>query len=213
GGLEAFFSKGKNINSLAEYTGTLASVQQKSLDMIVLLLRAAVKMKGRYDIVLDSIEELSQAQTGKVEVLNYLVKVKTMVSDLKERDDLLDSLLTYTNDLRESLGAVSELLTSTIDDFSAAQDDLTQRQQKSAERLGVLHQAEKELERKLATVKGELTTLDGKFQQATERAVEAEQRFATRLDERAATQARAIQGVNERHDQLQAAASELERNL
>lgn len=230
GGWEAFWSKGKNIHALAEYTGTLASVQQKSLEMIVLLMGAAAKMKGRYDIILDSIDDLSQAQAGKVEVLNYLVKVKTMVSDLKERDELLDSLITYTNDLRESLESVGDLLNSTIGDFSAAKNDLHQRQEKAGERLGVLQKAEKELERKLGVLKDQLTTLDGKFQKSAEQSArsqqalgtaveqlrrqqsEGEQRLTALLEEQTRKQAKAVGALSERQDQLETAASELGRS-
>lgn len=226
GGWEAFWSKGKNINALAEHMGLLASVQQKSLDMTVLLMSAAAKMKGRYDIILESIEDLSHSQAGKVEVLDYLVKVKTMVSDLKERDELLDSLLTYTNDLRRSLEAVEDLLNSTVDDFTRARGDLTQSQEKAAQRLERLQNSERELEKKLGSLKGQLTAMDSRLQKSVEQVAcihqslsgevtqlrkqgaEGEERLRELLQKQAESQAENLRSVLKQLDQAERAASD-----
>ena len=98
-----------NFENLAEHVDKVTGVQQKSLDLIVMLMGASHKLKDQYEVIIDSIEDLSEINEGNPAVLDYLVKVKNTVKDIKERDELLESLLTFSNDLRDSVEEVSEL--------------------------------------------------------------------------------------------------------
>jgi hypothetical protein len=108
GSVEGWWKSGDNMRRLAETVAQSASVQQKTINMVVLLMAAAGRMKSDYNVIMESIEELSRAHSGSVEVLEYLVKIKQTVTSIKKRDDLLESLMTYTNDLRQSLSDLDE---------------------------------------------------------------------------------------------------------
>lgn len=108
GAIEGWWNSGQNMRQLAENLAQAASVQQKTINMVVLLMAATGRMKSDYNVIMESIEELSRSHSGSVEVLEYLVKIKQTVTSIKKRDDLLESLMTYTNDLRQSLSDLDE---------------------------------------------------------------------------------------------------------
>lgn len=108
GSFESWWNSGPNMRRLAENVAQAASVQQKTINMVVLLMAAAGRMKHDYNTIMESIEQLSQSHSGSVEVLEYLVKVKQTVESMKRRDDLLESLITYTNDLRQCLSELDD---------------------------------------------------------------------------------------------------------
>ncbi|MHB8338431.1 MAG: hypothetical protein ACYDEE_13540 [Ignavibacteriaceae bacterium] len=102
-GWEGYWKKGDNIRTLGGNFVLLSSVQQRTLDMLVLLIGAAGRMKTDYNVILESIEELSKSHSGSVDVLEYLVKIKNTVNEIKRRDELLDSLITFSNELRDNI--------------------------------------------------------------------------------------------------------------
>jgi len=114
GGWERFWHKGRNIMEIAQFVGLSARAQRKSLDLVVLLMGAASIMKHDYNTIIESIEDLSKNYSANVEVLEYLVKLKNTVTELKNRDDIVDSLVDYTNALRDSLDEVARSLQSDI---------------------------------------------------------------------------------------------------
>jgi len=134
GGLESFWKKGANIQALAVNLGTVASVQQRTLDMLILLMSASGRMKKDYHVIIESIEELGKSHAGSVEVLDYLVKIKNTVEVMRRRDELLESLCTYTNDLRDTIETVESNVEHTLEEIAdkttsvtCAQNDLRNR--------------------------------------------------------------------------------------
>ncbi|MEK0336931.1 MAG: hypothetical protein QQN41_05795 [Nitrosopumilus sp.] len=117
GGWDKFWQKSNNIDSIANHVEMVATIQQKSLDLIILLIGAAGTMKSDYNVIIDSIEDLSKQHSGSVEVLDYLVKIKITVLELRKRDELLNSLFTYTNDLRDFLESVNNQVNELSDSF------------------------------------------------------------------------------------------------
>ena len=120
GGWDAFWKKSQNIREIADHVNVMTTVQQKSLDLIVLLMGAAGRIKADYDIIIDSIEDLSIQHESDVGVLEYLVKIKRMVRDMKERDSLLESLLTCTNELRDYVEDFEKRVTDSTAQLSSA---------------------------------------------------------------------------------------------
>jgi hypothetical protein len=112
GGWERYWKKSQNIALLADNVATMSSVQQRMLDMMILLMGAAGRMKSDYNIIIESIEDLSKSHSGTIEVLEYLVKIKNTVEAMKRRDELVESLITYTNSLRDSLGTLENNVSS-----------------------------------------------------------------------------------------------------
>jgi hypothetical protein len=73
--IEGWWKAGPNMRRLAENLAEAASVQQKTINMVVLLMAAAGRMRSNYGIIMETIEELTRAHSGSEEVLEYLVKV------------------------------------------------------------------------------------------------------------------------------------------
>ena len=148
GGFRTFLKAGRNIQDLAGHLQTVTTVQEKSLDLLVMLLGVSSNLKENYDEILGSIEEASQQHGNDAEVIDYLVKIKRTVRELKERDDLLDSLITYTNDLRQSMEEVGGLVLEANQDATEAKrlvesvvEETDQEHAETSSHLGVLDKA------------------------------------------------------------------------
>jgi hypothetical protein len=137
-GWDSFWKKGENIKLLADNLGVLASVNQRTLDMLVLLIGATGRVKSDYNILIESIDELSKSHSGSVQVLDYLVKIKNTVEEMKRRDELLESLVTYSNDLRESLSSLDNTTSKSLSDLSAKHASIIQRQSEQDKRISEL---------------------------------------------------------------------------
>ena len=70
----------------------MSEVQQKTLDLLVMFLGASGKMADDYDTILKTIDELGEVNGGEVEVLDYLLKIKKMVKEIKNNDERLKEL-------------------------------------------------------------------------------------------------------------------------
>lgn len=94
---ESFWKKGENIKTISKNVNKMSEVQQKTLDLLVMFLGASGKMADDYDTILKTIDELGEVNGGEVEVLNYLLKIKKMVKEIKNNDERLKSLM-YDNE-------------------------------------------------------------------------------------------------------------------
>jgi len=130
-----WFKKGENIREISGYVVTLSSVQQRTLDMVVLLIGAAGRMKTDYNVILESIDELSKSHSGSVDVLEYLVKIKNTVNGIKRRDGLLDSLITYSNELRNSIEELNTYFQKEIKSILQSSEELNRKHKELSEGL------------------------------------------------------------------------------
>ena len=127
GGWDSFIhKKGENIRKLADNLVVMSSVQQRTLNMVVLLMGATSRMKSDYNIIMESIEELSKSHSGSVDVLEYLVKIKNTVSEIKRKEELLNSLITYSNDLRKSIEELNNHFNKKIESILKSSEELAQ---------------------------------------------------------------------------------------
>ena len=90
---ELFFRKSESIKILSEYMSKMAVVNQKTLDLLVLLLGASGKMSDEYENIMNTIDELSELNNGEAEVLKYLLKVKNKVYEIRDNDTRLKKVL------------------------------------------------------------------------------------------------------------------------
>lgn len=90
---ELFFRKSESIKILSEYMSKMAVVNQKTLDLLILLLGASGKISDEYETILNTIDELSELNNGEAEVLKYLLKVKNMVYEIKDNDSRLRQVM------------------------------------------------------------------------------------------------------------------------
>ena len=90
---EMFFRKSENIKLLSQYMSKMANVNQKTLDLLILLLGASGKVSDDYETILSTIDELGELNHGEVEVLNYLVKIKKMVYEIRDNDTKLKQVI------------------------------------------------------------------------------------------------------------------------
>lgn len=72
----------------------------------------------------DNMKACINADSGNLEVLEYLEKIRQIVYEIKERGELLDSLVTHTNDLRGSIKNVSDDLRNEIGNINEKIEDL-----------------------------------------------------------------------------------------
>lgn len=72
----------------------------------------------------DNMKECLNTNSGNFEVLDYLEKIKKIVYEIKERGELLDSLISSTNDLRGSIKNVSDDLRNEIGNINEKIEDL-----------------------------------------------------------------------------------------
>ena len=90
---ELFFRKSENIKLLSQYMSKMATVNQKTLDLLILLLGASGKISDDYEIIMNTIDELTELNNGEAEVLKYLVKVKQMVYEIRDNDTKLKQVM------------------------------------------------------------------------------------------------------------------------
>lgn len=90
---EMFFRKSENIKLLSQYMSKMATVNQKTLDLLILLLGASGKISDEYETILATIDELGELNNGEAEVLNYLIKVKKMVYEIRDNDERLKQVM------------------------------------------------------------------------------------------------------------------------
>ncbi len=90
---ELFFRKSESIKILSEYMSKMAIVNQKTLDLLVLLLGASGKISEEYETIMNTIDELSELNNGEAEVLKYLLKVKNMVYEIRDNDTRLKQVM------------------------------------------------------------------------------------------------------------------------
>lgn len=94
---ESFWKKGENIKIISKNINKMSEVQQKTLDLLVMFLGASGKMADDYDTILKTIDELGEVNGGEVEVLDYLLKIKKMVKEIKNNDQRLKDIV-YDNE-------------------------------------------------------------------------------------------------------------------
>lgn len=96
-GSESFWKKSENIKTISKHINKMSDVQQKTLDLLVMFLGASGKMADDYDTILKTIDELGELNGGEAEVLNYLLKVKRMIKEIKNNDERLKAI-TFDNE-------------------------------------------------------------------------------------------------------------------
>ena len=89
---ESFWKKSENIRTISKHVNKMSDIQQKTLDLLVMFLGASGKMADDYDTILKTIDELGELHGGETEVLNYLLKVKRMIKEIKNNDERLKAL-------------------------------------------------------------------------------------------------------------------------
>lgn len=90
---ESFWKKSENIKTISKHVSKMSEVQQKTLDLLVMFLGASGKMADDYDTILKTIDELGELNGGETEVLNYLLKVKRMIKEIKNNDERLKNII------------------------------------------------------------------------------------------------------------------------
>lgn len=90
---ESFWKKSENIKTISKYVSKMSDVQQKTLDLLVMFLGASGKMADDYDTILKTIDELGELNGGETEVLNYLLKIKKMIKEIKNNDERLKNII------------------------------------------------------------------------------------------------------------------------
>ena len=90
---EMFFKKSENIKLISQYVSKMATVNQKTLDLLILLLGASGKISDDYDTIITTIDELGKLNRGEAEVLNYLVKVKKMIFEIHDNETKLKEVI------------------------------------------------------------------------------------------------------------------------
>lgn len=90
---EMFFKKSENIKLISQYVSKMATVNQKTLDLLILLLGASSKIGDDYNTIISTIDELGQLNKGEAEVLNYLVKIKKMIFEIHDNESRLKEVL------------------------------------------------------------------------------------------------------------------------
>lgn len=94
---ESFWKKGENIRTISKNVNKMSEIQQKTLDLLVMFLGASGKMADDYDTILKTIDELGEVNGGEIEVLDYLLKIKKMVKEIKNNDERLKGIV-FTNE-------------------------------------------------------------------------------------------------------------------
>ena len=100
---ESFWKKGENIKTISKNVNKMSEVQQKTLDLLVMFLGASGKMADDYDTILKTIDELGEVNGGEVEVLDYLLKIKKMVKEIKNNDERLKRIIFNNEQLNDRL--------------------------------------------------------------------------------------------------------------
>jgi hypothetical protein len=106
---ESFWRKGENIKTISRNVNKMSEVQQKTLDLLVMFLGASGKMADDYDTILKTIDELGEVNGGEVEVLNYLLKIKKMVKEIKNNDERLKSIMCDVKTLQRKMSEMEKV--------------------------------------------------------------------------------------------------------
>ena len=113
---EMFFKKSENIKLLSQYMSRVANVNQKTLDLLILLLGASGKISDEYETILSTIDELGRLNNGEAEVLNYLLKVKKMVYEIRDNDEKLKQILEDNANTKEIVTHADEAFKKEIEE-------------------------------------------------------------------------------------------------
>ena len=106
---ESFWKKSENIRIISKNVNKMSEVQQKTLDLLVMFLGASGKMADDYDTILKTIDELGEVNGGEVEVLNYLLKIKKMVKEIKNNDERLKSIMYDVKTLQSKMSEMEKV--------------------------------------------------------------------------------------------------------
>ena len=100
---ESFWKKSENIKTISKHVNKMSDIQQKTLDLLIMFLGASGKMADDYDTILKTIDELGELNGGEAEVLDYLLKVKRMIKEIKNNDERLKSIMFTNEKLQEKI--------------------------------------------------------------------------------------------------------------
>ena len=103
---ESFWKKSENIKTISKNVNKMSEVQQKTLDLLVMFLGASGKMADDYDTIMKTIDELGEVNGGEVEVLDYLLKIKKMVKEIKSNDERLKTIMFNNEQLKDRVEAL-----------------------------------------------------------------------------------------------------------
>lgn len=124
---EMFFRKSENIKLLSQYMSKMASVNQKTLDLLILLLGASGKISDEYETILTTIDELGELNKGEAEVLSYLIKVKNMVHEIKDNDTRMKQLLLDNANTKEIVAHADENFKKEIEESQKARKSINSK--------------------------------------------------------------------------------------
>lgn len=113
---EMFFKKSENIRLISQYMSRVANVNQKTLDLLILLLGASGKISDEYETILATIDELGRLNNGEAEVLNYLLKIKKMVYEIRDNDEKLKQILEDNANTKEIVTHADEAFKKEIEE-------------------------------------------------------------------------------------------------
>lgn len=128
GGWAAYWSRAENIRHIAHHVDVLSTVLQKILELSTLIMNGSINIKKDYSVIMAILNEYNDNYADQLEVVQALNRFRSMVSDLKARDDLLDELVTSVNDLDiQQLDLLSKLqsIDSNILQLSKDQDKVS----------------------------------------------------------------------------------------
>ena len=134
---EMFFRKSENIKLLSQYMSKVASVNQKTIDLIILLLGANGKISDEYENIIDTIEELGKLNNGEAEVLNYLVKVKRMINEIHDNDSRLKQVLEDNTKTREIVDHADESFKKEVEESEKSRKLVESKCNRLAKRIAL----------------------------------------------------------------------------
>lgn len=114
---ESFWKKSENIRTISKYVNKVSEVQQKTLDLLVMFLGASGKMADDYDSILKTIDELGELNGGEAEVLNYLLKVKKMIKEIKNNDERLKAIIYDLEKQKEKTTKLEKIYNEKLEAF------------------------------------------------------------------------------------------------
>lgn len=106
GGWDSFWNRGNNIRQISEYVNKVTTVQRKTLDLVVLLMGGLRNTKRDFHIVMEGIDKLEQKHYGEIEVLEFLVKIKEAITQLKLTEERMDY---YSEELQRQREVLREI--------------------------------------------------------------------------------------------------------
>lgn len=114
---ESFWKKGENIRTISKYVNKMSDIQQKTLDLLIMFLGASGKMAEDYDTILQTIDELGELNGGEIEVLDYLLKVKRMIKEIKNNDERLKNIIFENEHLKNKVSELEKNYKEKTDSF------------------------------------------------------------------------------------------------